>query len=89
MKPSEEAKFLGIQIDERLSFKQKIQNEALRVCQRMPGYIRVSLLHEYASLETFDARMLMLNSRLLKKMYRHNADIRNLVENHINDPTIT
>ena len=148
VRPSKQAKFLGIQIDERLSFKQhfdaihtstarrlnvlrvlsrndvkpiillrlykiyirsiieygsfsficapkifisklqKIQNEALRVCLRLPSYIRVSLLHEYASLETLDDRMLMLNSRLLKKMYRHNSDIRILVENHFDERSL-
>ena len=148
VKPSKQAKFLGVQIDERLSFKQhfdmvhsstarrlnvlrvlarngvepiilmrlfkiyirsiieygsfsfiaapkifisklqKIQNEALRVCLRLPSYIRIELLHEYASIETLDDRMLKLNTCLLRKMYRHYLDIRNLVENYFDESSL-
>ena len=62
-----------------LSKLQKTQNDALRVCLRLPSFIRIGLLHECASIETFEERMLKLNSNLLRKMYRHNPDIKFLV----------
>ena len=145
VKPSNQAKFLGVLLDEKLSFKehfekiqssatkrlhilrllarngvepivllrlykiyirpimeygsfsfvaapkihisklQKIQNEALRVSLRLPGYIRIELLHECASIETFDERLQSLNLRLLRKMYRHNQDIKQLIESFFSE----
>ena len=148
VKPSKQAKFLGVHLDEKLSFKdhfetiqtltikrlnvlrllarnsvepnilmrlykiyirpimeygsfsfiaapkthfsklQKIQNEALRVCLRLPGYIQIGLLHECASIETFNERLLNLNQRLLGKMFRHNIDIKNLVESYFEEDSL-
>ena len=36
---------------------QRIQNEAIRICLKLPKYIRTKLLHEYASLEPIDERI--------------------------------
>ena len=68
-----------------LSKLQKIQNDALRVCLRLPSFIRIGLLHECASIETFEERMLKLNSCLLRKMYTHNPDIKCLVEYYFSE----
>ena len=61
---------------------QQIQNEAIRICLRLPRYLRANLLHEYASLEYIDERLLHFNKSLLKTMTRHNCHIESLVKNH-------
>ena len=58
----------------------RIQNEAIRVCLRLPRYIRSELLHEYASLEQIRDRLLKMNSSLLNRMKTHNDHIKNLCE---------
>ena len=61
---------------------QQIQNDAIRICLKLPQYIRTELLHEYACLEYIDQRFLHLNKSLLKTMTRHNCHIESLVTNH-------
>ena len=63
-----------------LSKLQKTQNEAIRICLRLPRYIRVDLLHEYASLNPIKERLVNVNRRLLETMIIHNDDIRDLVQ---------
>ena len=61
---------------------QQVQNDAIRICLRLPKYIRADLIHEYASLEPIDNRLLHFNKNLLKTMTRHNCHIESLVSNH-------
>ena len=61
---------------------QKIQNEAIRICLRLPRYIRVDLLHEYAGICTIRQRLEKLNTKLLSSMMNNNEDIRELMRNH-------
>ena len=66
----------------QLSRLEQIQNEAIRICLRLPRYIRTSLLHEYASLEPIFERLKDLNVSLLETMKSKNVHIENLVECH-------
>ena len=59
---------------------QKIQNEAIRICLRLPRYIRIDLLHEYAGIDTIAERLKILNQRLLATMVSTNEDIKKLVD---------
>ena len=52
----------------QLSRLEQIQNEAIRICLRLPRYIRISLLHEYASIEPIYTRISKLNLSLLETM---------------------
>ena len=52
----------------QLSRLQHIQTEAIRICLRLPRYIRTDLLHEYAAIEPIFVRLLMLNGKLLNIM---------------------
>ena len=68
----------------KLSFEklQKLQNEAIRICLRLPRYIRIDLLHEYAGISTIHQRLEKSNRKLLCSMMNHNEDIRELMRNH-------
>ena len=66
----------------QLSRLQQIQNEAIRICLRLPRYIRTDLLHEYASIEPIFVRLLMLNRKLLNTMKSKNSHIEALVNCH-------
>ena len=67
---------------------QQIQNEAIRICLKLPRCIRTSLLHDYASIDPIFTRFLKLNKSLLNKMTIHNAHIKSLVSNHFHTPDI-
>ena len=67
----------------QLSRLQQIQNEAIRICLRLPKYIRTSLLHEYASIEPISVRLLRLNGKLLNTMKLKNPHIETLVKDHV------
>ena len=58
---------------------QKIQNSAIRVCLKLPRYIRISLLHECAGLEPIYDRLKRVNVKLLNSMSNHNEDVRDLI----------
>ena len=61
---------------------QKTQNSAIRVCLRLPSYIRTSLLHEYASIEPVQERLCTLSTKLVARMTTHNGHINELVMNY-------
>ena len=61
---------------------QKTQNSAIRVCLRLPSYIRTSLLHEYASIEPVQERLCTLSTKLVARMTTHNEHISELVMNY-------
>ena len=61
---------------------QRIQNEAIRTCLRLPHYIRIQLLHEYASMMPVKDRFVSFNTKLLNTMKTHNTHIESLVTNH-------
>ena len=67
----------------QLSRLQHIQNEAIRICLRLPRYIRTELLHEYAAIEPIFVRLLMLNGKLLHIMRLKNPHIESLVNDHV------
>ena len=67
----------------QLSRLQQIQNEAIRICLRLPKYIRTSLLHEYASIEPISVQLLRLNGKLLNTMKLKNPHIETLVKDHV------
>ena len=64
--------------DEQINRLQIIQNAALRLCLRLPSYIRINLLHEYSSIETVKTRLKELNTKLLHTMARNNPDVKNI-----------
>ena len=66
----------------QLSRLQGIENDAIRVCLRLPKYIRTSLLHEYASLESISVRMIRTNTSMLRKMREKNSHIDELVKSY-------
>ena len=57
---------------------QKIQNEAIRVCLKLPSYIRTDLLHESAGLEPIASRLKKHNLHLLSRMLNLNEHVREL-----------
>ena len=67
---------------EQMNNFQKTQNSAIRVCLSLPSYIRTSLLHEYASMETVKERLCTLSTKLVARMTTHNEHISELVMNH-------
>ena len=67
----------------QLSRLQQMQNEAIRICLRLPRYIRTELLHEYASIEPIFVRLVMLNGKLLNTMKSKNSHIETLVNDHV------
>ena len=66
----------------QLSRLQSIENDAIRICLRLPKYIRNNLLHDYASLKPFTERLFDLNFSLLGKMVNHNVHVRKLVQEY-------
>ena len=71
-----------------LSKLQKVQNEAIRICLRLPRYIRIDLLHEYAGMSLIKERLEKINRDLLKTMVVQNDDIRDLLQHHKESQTI-
>ena len=67
----------------QLAHLQQIRNEAIRICLRLPRYIRTDLLHEYASIEPIFVRLLMLNGKLLNAMKLKIPHIASLVNDHV------
>ena len=65
-----------------ISKLQKIQNEAIRICLSLPRYIRIDLLHEYASMSPVQERLVKVNRELLKTMTEQNDDVRDMLMNH-------
>ena len=61
---------------------QKIQNRAIRICLRLPGYISVKLLHESACLPTVRERLIQQGTSLLAKMRQGNPLIYDLILKH-------
>ena len=66
----------------QISRLQKIQNQALRICLKLPSYIRTTLLHDFASIDTIQERLIKLNRTLTNTMKQYNVHINNLIENH-------
>ena len=66
----------------QISRLQKVQNQALRICLKLPAYIRTTLLHDYASIETIQERLIGLNRSLTNTMKLYNVHIKELIENH-------
>ena len=58
---------------------QRIQNEFIRVCLKIPAYIRSDLLHESAGLPLLKERSISLNHKLVNSMLRL-SDIQKTVE---------
>ena len=58
---------------------QRIQNEFIRLCLRLPAYIRTDLVHQSAGLQMLKNRLSMLNNSLLQKMLKL-EDIQKTVE---------
>ena len=65
---------------EQFSRFQRIQNDAIRTCLKLPSYIRTSLIHEYAGISTVKQQLCETSTKLLAKMRMHNEHIRKLVE---------
>ena len=65
-----------------ISKLQKIQNEAIRICLSLPRYIRIDLLHEYASMSPVQERLVNVNRKLLKTMTEQNNDVSDMLMNH-------
>ena len=65
----------------QLSRLQKIQNDAIRTCLRLPRYLRTSLIHEYAGIEPVNDRLQKVCTKLLSKIITRNEDVQGLVEN--------
>ena len=61
---------------------QKIQDNALRICLKLPKYIRIKLLHKYASMLPLDERFKIFNLKLLGTMKLYNPHIQDLIKNH-------
>ena len=61
---------------------QRIQNEALRICLKLPKYIRIKLLHDFASMLPVTDRLKIFNLKLLRTMRSYNPHIQDLIANH-------
>ena len=73
----------------KLERLQKVQNEAIRCCLRLPRYIRIDLLHEYAGIDRVEERLKKLNTHLLESMARVNEDVKKLVDDqHIHEHSL-
>ena len=66
----------------QLDCLQKIQNDAIRACLRLPSYIRTSLIHEYAGIAPVKERLKSTSTRLLGKMRSHNEHVKQLMREH-------
>ena len=64
------------------SLNQQVQNEALRICLKLPKYIRIKLLHEYGSMLPLEERLKFFNLKLLRSMKLHNPHVHDLIVNH-------
>ena len=69
-----------------MSYLQKVQNEALRICLKLPKYIRCELLHEYGAIETVKERLLNMSTHLIRKMRLNNDHVKELICNHVDPP---
>ena len=67
---------------EQFSRLQRIQNDAIRACLKLPSYIRTSLIHEYAGIAQVRDRLCETGTRLLNKMSIHNDHVKQLIETH-------
>ena len=56
--------------DESVKKFQKVQNDFIRVCLNLPRYIRTTLLHEAACLETVKERMIFLGRKHFKNIQK-------------------
>ena len=65
-----------------ISKLQKVQNEAIRISLRLPRYISINLLHEYAGIEKIGDKLIDKSKLLLEKMSMQNEHIRELMEEH-------
>ena len=61
---------------------QRVQNDALRICLKLPKYIRIKLLHEYGSMLLLEERLKIFNLKLLRSMKLHNPHVHDLIVNH-------
>ena len=61
---------------------QQVQNESIRICLKLPRYISVKLLHDYASINPLENRIRAVGKKILSTMKRHNPHIEALVTNH-------
>ena len=59
-----------------------MQNEAIRISLRLPRYISINLLHEYAGIEKIGDKLIDKSKLLLEKMSMQNEHIRELMEEH-------
>ena len=59
---------------------QKVQNEFIRVCLKLPKYILTRLLHEAAGLEMVNERLTFLAKKHFEKL-KSDDNIRSLIEN--------
>lgn len=66
-------------LPENLSQLQRIQNDFIRLCLKLPSYIRTDLVHQAAGIEQLKDRLLSLNCHLLEKMLAQ-KDIQKTVE---------
>ena len=66
--------------DSLLDKLQKIQNQAIRICLRLPRYVSVRLLHESSCLPTVKERLVQLGAKMVTKMKGCNPLIRTMVE---------
>ena len=58
---------------------QRVQNEFIRTCLKLPRYLSINLLHEAAGLDMVDLRLKSLAKRHLKKIESHD-NIKSLIE---------
>jgi hypothetical protein len=57
---------------------QKMQNDAMKICLRLPQYISIATLHKSACLPRIDERLLQIGSKLLAKLEANNGLITDL-----------
>ena len=61
---------------------EQVQNDALRICLKLPKYIRIKLLHDYGSMLPLEERLKILNIKLLRSMKLHNPHVHDLIANN-------
>ena len=66
--------------DTTMNIMQKVQNKAIRIALRLPNYISIKLLHEYACLPMIKERLQQLGSNHLGKMASNNELIKNMIK---------
>jgi hypothetical protein len=62
---------------------QRLQNDFIRICLKLPRYLRTDLIHEAAGIETVEKRLQSLSSRLFSKM-ENLPSIETLKDDHFN-----